>query len=75
MFYVVLASGGDGKLCSDMTAMKGRFFCPVHGCYDAKELGELVHAFGSAPRSKHVVGQVIHLFPIAVVWIQECLHT
>jgi len=55
--------------------MKGRFSCPVRGCHDATELGELVHVFGSAPHSKHVVGQVIHIFPLVVVWIQECLHT
>ena len=57
-----------------MTAAKGRFDCPVHGSYDASELHELVNVFESAPRSKHVEGQMIHVVPIVVVWIQECLH-
>jgi len=30
---------------------------------DADELGELLHVFGSAPRDKHVVGQVIDMVP------------
>ena len=58
---------GDGWLRSDMTAMKRRFDCPVPGCYDANELGELVHVFESAPRGKHVVGQIIHVVPNVVV--------
>ena len=65
---------GDGLLGSDITAMEGRFDSPVHGCNEADELGELLHVFGSAPRRKHVVDQVIHVVPYAVVLIHECLH-
>ena len=40
-------------------------------CNDADELGKLVHVVGSAPRSEHVVGQVMK--PHAVAGIEECL--
>jgi hypothetical protein len=46
----------DAELRSDMTAIVGRCGAPVHGCNDADELGELVHAVGPAPRHKQVVG-------------------
>jgi hypothetical protein len=36
---------GDGYLGSDITAIEGRFDCPVHGCNDADKLGELAVHF------------------------------
>lgn len=63
---------GDDELRSDMIAIVGMYGSPVHGCNDADELGELVHAIESAPRRIHVLGQVIHIDPHAVVWIEEC---
>ena len=41
---------------------------------DAVGLGELLHVFGSAPRDKHVVGQVIDMAPHPDVGIEECFH-
>jgi len=47
---------------------------PVHCCNDADGLGELVHVVGSAPRRKHVLGQVVDiLVPHPIVGIEECL--
>jgi hypothetical protein len=54
--------------------MVGRYDVPVHGCNDAGGLGELVHVVGSAPRRKHVMGQVGAVVPHPVVGIGECLH-
>jgi len=41
---------------------------------DADELGELLHVCGSAPRGKHVVGQVLDTVLHPDVGIEECLH-
>ena len=58
-----------------MTVTAGRCGATVHGCNDADEHDELVHAVGSAHRHKHVLGQVTDVVPHTVVGIQECLHT
>jgi len=57
-----------------MTVTVGRSGAPVVGCNDADEFGELVRFVGSAPRRKHVVGQVIDVAPQPVVGTEECLH-
>ena len=54
--------------------MVGRCGDAVRGCNDADELGELVHAVGSAPHHKLVVGHVIYVVPHPVVGIEECPH-
>jgi len=54
--------------------MVWRYGVPVHGCNDAGGLGELVHVAASAPRRKHLMGQVIDVVPQPVVGIEECLH-
>jgi hypothetical protein len=40
---------------------------------DADELGKLLHVVGSAPRDKHVVGQVMDVVPHPDVGIEKCL--
>jgi hypothetical protein len=65
---------GDSKSHSDMAPFGGKCGAAVHGCDCAEELGELVHVVGSAPRRKHVVGQVIDVVPLAVVETEEYLH-
>jgi hypothetical protein len=64
---------GESESLCDMTAMEGRCGAQVHACNDSDELCEVVHVVGSAPRRKHVVGQVIDVVHHATVGFQQCL--
>ena len=64
---------GEGELRNDTTVMEGRCGAAVHGCNVAHELVELVRVVRSAPRRKHVVGQVIVVAPHAV-WFGLFVH-
>jgi hypothetical protein len=44
-----------------------------HGCDEAVELCEVMHA-GSAPHDKHVVAKVINVVPHVVIEIEEYLY-